>query len=90
MNENRPSDFGRIVTIGRRANTLASIRLIGVLLGVVGLSYAAPNVTATKSHSPAGPFHLGNTITYSTTINNAGTDATGVNFSTRLMPTRRW
>src|SRR5215472_16909152 len=26
-----------------------------------------PSITATKSHSPAGPFHLGDTITYSTT-----------------------
>jgi uncharacterized repeat protein (TIGR01451 family) len=41
---------------------------------------AGPTITATKSHT-GGPFHLGDTITYSTTISNTGTgDATGVEF----------
>src|SRR5215469_16171640 len=41
-----------------------------------------PSLTAVKSHSPAGPFHLGDTITYSTTITNNGPgDATGVEFT---------
>src|SRR5260370_19343567 len=40
-----------------------------------------PSISAVKSHSPAGPFHLGDTITYSTTISNSGTDALNVNFS---------
>jgi uncharacterized repeat protein (TIGR01451 family) len=43
---------------------------------------ATPNVSAVKSHSPAGPFHLGDTITYSTTISNTGGAAgTGVTFT---------
>src|SRR5215471_15374258 len=41
---------------------------------------AAPAVTATKSHA-GGPFHLGDTITYSTTISASGMDATGVEFT---------
>jgi uncharacterized repeat protein (TIGR01451 family) len=45
------------------------------------LSPVGPNITAVKSHSPAGPFHLGDTINYSTTISNGGTDATGVTFT---------
>src|SRR5262249_42750245 len=40
-----------------------------------------PSISATKTHSPSGPFHLGDTITYSTTISNGGSDATGVTFS---------
>src|SRR5260370_33768386 len=53
--------------------------------GAASLSaHAAPvgrAISAVKSHSPAGPFHLGDTITYSTTISNSGTDAFNVNFS---------
>jgi uncharacterized repeat protein (TIGR01451 family) len=41
----------------------------------------APTVTANKTHSPAGPFHLGDTITYSVTISDTGADATGVVFT---------
>ncbi|HLJ27705.1 MAG TPA: Ig-like domain-containing protein [Candidatus Angelobacter sp.] len=41
-----------------------------------------PNISAVKSHSPAGPFHLGDTITYSTTVSNTGAaNGTGVTFT---------
>ena len=41
-----------------------------------------PNISAVKSHSPAGPLHLGDTITYSTTVSNTGgASGTGVTFS---------
>jgi uncharacterized repeat protein (TIGR01451 family) len=44
------------------------------------LSPAIVNITAVKSHA-AGPFHLGDIITYSTTISDTGADALNVNFS---------
>ncbi|HWO02277.1 MAG TPA: HYR domain-containing protein [Blastocatellia bacterium] len=47
----------------------------------------APNMTATKSHTPSGSVHPGDTLTYTVVITNAGTtDATGVNFSDTIDP----
>ncbi|MGH9764956.1 MAG: hypothetical protein ACREAC_29315, partial [Blastocatellia bacterium] len=54
------------------------------LEGLRGLSpffMAGPSVSATKSHSPAGPFHLGDTITYTINISDTVADATGVEFT---------
>src|SRR5215471_3464542 len=40
----------------------------------------APSITVTKSHT-GGPFHLGDTINYTATISNGGTDALNTVFS---------
>lgn len=46
----------------------------------------APNITATKSHTPAGSANPGDTLTYSIVISNSGSDATGVNFTDTIDP----
>src|SRR5689334_879004 len=47
----------------------------------------APNITATKSHTPSGSVHPGDTLTYTVLITNSGTtDATGVNLSDTIDP----
>ncbi|HEY6331887.1 MAG TPA: hypothetical protein VI756_21345, partial [Blastocatellia bacterium] len=56
----------------------------GLSLGFpfVGVLPASPpvgaTVTATKSHSPTGPFHLGDTITYTVVVSDSGSNATGL------------
>jgi hypothetical protein len=46
----------------------------------------APNITATKSHTPPGSANPGDTLTYTIVITNSGTDATGVNFTDTIDP----
>lgn len=63
----------------------------GALTGLASRASAfspfAPNITATKSHAPAGSAQPGNTLTYTVVIANSGsTDATGVNFSDTIDP----
>ena len=51
------------------------------------LSPFAPNITATKSHTPPGSANPGDTLTYTVVISNSGTsDATGVNFTDTIDP----
>lgn len=51
------------------------------------LSPFAPNITATKSHTPPGSANPGDTLTYTVVISNSGaSDATGVNFSDTIDP----
>src|ERR1700730_5948337 len=48
----------------------------------------APNITATKSHTPSGNAHPGDTLTYMIVISNTtgNADAMGVNFSDTIDP----
>ena len=72
---------------GSEAN-LASLGSSNRLSARLAAMQASPNITATKSHSPAGNASPGATLTYSITISNiTGTaDALGVNFTDTIDP----
>jgi len=80
------ADNGLFASKGK-STTGARAELAAPASAFSAFSPFAPNITATKSHTPAGNAHPGDILTYTIVITNSGTsDATGVNFTDTIDP----